>query len=146
MSQTLSPALRPSDRSSGKALRIGLWIAQGLVALVFVLAGLTKLTTPIPDLSAMMPWTGQFPEAFVRLIGIVDIAGGLGIILPAATRILPRLTVVTALCCVVLQLLAMAFHVSRGEIPVLPLNLVLLTLSAFVLWGRATRAPIAPRS
>jgi hypothetical protein len=47
---------------------------------------------------------------------------------------------------VVLQLLAMAFHVSRGEIPVLPLNLVLLTLSAFVLWGRATRAPIAPRS
>lgn len=146
MSSTLSPSPQAADRSSGKALHIGLWTAQCLVTLVFVLAGFTKLTTPIPDLSMMMPWTGQLPEMFVRSIGAVDIAGGLGIILPAATRILPRLTVLTALCCVVLQIVAMAFHVSRGEISVLPLNLVLLTLSAFILWGRSTRAPVAPRS
>lgn len=135
-----------SNPPAGRALRIGLWVAQVLVAAVFCASGVVKLTTPIPELSAMMPWTGQYSVAFVRSIGLIDIAGGLGILLPALTRILPRLTVLAALCCVVLQGLAIAFHLSRGEAMVVPLNLVLLALCAFVLWGRGRRAPIRPRS
>lgn len=142
---TAVPYPSPSAMTTGKPLRVGLWIAQALVAAVFCAAGFVKLTTPIPELSAMMPWTGQYPVTFVRAIGLIDLAGGLGILLPSLTRILPRLTVLAALCCVVLQVFAIVFHLSRGEAMAVPLNLVLLPLCAFVLWGRAKRAPIRPR-
>jgi hypothetical protein len=131
--------------SPGRALRIGLWVAQGLIFFVFASAGLVKLLTPIPQLAAMMPWAGQYSEAFVRSIGLIDLAGGIGILLPALTRILPRLTVLAALGCTVLQMFALVFHISRGEAAVTPLNFVLLALSLFVLWGRGRKAPIAPR-
>ena len=129
----------------GRALRVGLWIAQGLIFLAFGSAGLVKLFTPIPQLAAMMPWAGEYSETFVRAIGVIDLAGGIGILLPALTRIMPRLTVLAALGCSVLQVFALVFHLSRGEAAVTPLNLVLLALSLFVLWGRSRKAPIAPR-
>ena len=129
----------------GRALRIGLWAAQVVLAFVFISAGFVKLTTPIPQLAAMMPWAGQYSEPFVRSIALVDLAGGIGILLPALTRILPRLTVLAALGCSVLQVFALVFHVTRGEAAVTPLNVVLLALSLFVLWGRNSKAPIAPR-
>lgn len=129
----------------GRGLQIGLWVAQALIAIVFIGSGFVKLTTPIAQLSATMPWTGQYPEGFVRFIGLVDLAGGLGILLPALTRIVPRLTVLAALGCVVLQVFALVFHLSRGEAMVTPLNVVLLALSLFVLWGRGKKAPILPR-
>ncbi|MHC2624136.1 putative membrane protein YphA (DoxX/SURF4 family) [Bradyrhizobium huanghuaihaiense] len=129
----------------GRALRIGLWAAQVVLAFVFISAGFVKLTTPIPQLAAMMPWAGQYSETFVRSIALVDLAGGIGILLPALTRILPRLTVLAALGCAVLQVIALLFHLSRGEAAVTPLNVVLLALALFVLWGRNGKAPIAPR-
>ena len=135
----------PALLSAGKPLRIGLWLAQGIVAVAFIASGVMKLTTPINELSAMMPWAGQVSPAFVRFIGLVDLAGGIGIFLPALTRIQPRLTVLAALGCVLLQVLAFGFHASRGEFAVLPVNLVLLALSAFVLWGRSKKVPVVPR-
>ncbi len=134
-----------SSKPAPKYLRIALWIAQVLVAVVFCGSGFTKLTTPIPELSAMMPWTGEYSVSFVRGIGLIDLLGGIGILLPALTRILPWLTVLAALGCVLLQALAIAFHLSRGEAMVVPLNLVLIALSAFILWGRARKAPILAR-
>lgn len=130
---------------AGKALTIGLWAAQLVGGLIFCFAGFTKLTTPIPELSAMMPWTGDFSEHFVRLIALVDLAGGLGLLLPSLTRIKPNLTVLAALGCIALQLLAMTLHVSRGELMVLPLNLFLLAISVFIWWGRGRRLPVHPR-
>jgi hypothetical protein len=130
---------------SGRALRAGLWVAQALIFIAFSAAGLVKLFTPIPQLAAMMPWTGEHSETFVRVIGIIDLAGGIGILLPALTRIMPNLSVLAALGCSVLQVFAIIFHVSRGEAVVTPLNFVLLTLAAFVLWGRSRKAPIAAR-
>lgn len=131
--------------SAPRALKIGLWVAQGLLCLTFGMAGVAKLSTPIPQLSSMIAWTGDTPEAFVRFIGLVDLAGGIGILLPALTRIQPRLTVLAALGITVLQVLAIAFHVSRGEFSLLPLNGVLLSLAVFVLWGRSRKAPVLPR-
>ena len=139
---TLSPAI---PASAGKVLRAGLWLAQGLLFLAFCGAGFVKLTTPIAALSAMMPWTAQVAEPFVRIIALIDLAGGIGILLPALTRIKPRLTVLAALGCTALQMLAITFHVWRGEFHVLPLNVVLISLSAFVLWGRLEKAPVAAR-
>jgi hypothetical protein len=130
---------------SGRAFRASLWVAQTLIFLAFGAAGLVKLFTPIPELAAMMPWTGEHSEAFVRVIGIIDLTGGIGILMPALTRIMPSLSVLAALGCSVLQVLAIIFHVSRGEAVVTPLNFVLLALAAFVLWGRGRKAPIPPR-
>lgn len=143
LAQATGPA---GTKTTGKFLRAGLWLAQLIVAGLFVMAGVMKTTTPIAELSAMMPWTGQLPAAFVRVIGLIDLAGGIGILLPALTRIKPQLTVAAALGCVVLQALAFSFHAMRGEYDVLPLNVVLFALCAFVLWGRGKAAPIAPRA
>jgi hypothetical protein len=82
---------------------------------------------------------------FLHLTGILDIAGGIGVPLPAVTRIQPRLTVLAARVCTLLQTAAIIFHLSRGEAAAVPLNFVLLAPSMFILRERARRAPIAPR-
>jgi len=130
----------------GKGIRITLWIAQFIVAAMFIMSGFMKLFTPIPELAKMVPWAADYSEAFVRFIGIVDLAGGVGILLPALTRIKPHLTVLAALGCAVLQTFAIVFHLSRGEAMVVPVNLVLLGLSLLVLWGRSRKAPILSRN
>lgn len=133
------------DSSPGLPLRISLWAAQGLVSFVFIGAGLFKLTQPIAVLAQSIAWTADYPEWFVRCIALVDLAGGLGMLLPALTRIRPQLGVLAALGCAALQVTAMIFHVSRGEAKQIGLNIVLLGLSLFVLWGRSRRVPITPR-
>lgn len=143
--RTSMSAITFETATPGRALRIGLWVAQGLIFFAFGSAGLVKLLTPISQLAAMMPWAGQYSETFVRTIGLIDLTGGIGILLPALTRILPRLTVPAALGCTVLQVFALVFHISRGEAAVTPLNFVLLALAVFVLWGRGRKAPITPR-
>jgi uncharacterized membrane protein YphA (DoxX/SURF4 family) len=130
---------------AGKPIRFGLWTAQLLMALLYVYSGVMKFSTPIPQLAQMMPWTGDVPETFVRAIGAVDFAAGVGLVLPALTRILPGLTPLAAAGSTLLQVLAFGFHTSRGEYAVLLLNVILLALSVFVLWGRTKKAPILPR-
>jgi hypothetical protein len=123
--------LRPKSR-----LNLFLWIAQGILAVFYGMVGFLKLTQPIPALAAMMIWPGVVPEWFVRFVGTAEFAGALGVVLPAATGILPFLTPVAASGLVLLQLCAMVFHVSRGEFQMLPMNAVLLLIPAFVAWGR----------
>lgn len=130
---------------ASKGANIGIWAAQVIGAALFIMSGAMKLFTPIPDLAAMMPWAGEYSATFVRFIGVVDIAGGLGLLLPSLTRIMPRLTVIAATACVLLQVLAIGFHATRGEFEVLPLNAVYIALALIVLWGRGRKAPIAPR-
>lgn len=128
------------------ALRIGLWSAQGLVGAMFLMGSVMKLTTPLDKLAQMMPWTGQVDPMLVYATGVFDGLGGIGIILPALTRIMPRLTVYAAVGCLALQVCALVFHISRGEGAMVgPINVVLGALSAFVAWGRAIPAPIQPR-
>lgn len=124
------------------ALNVALWVAQCLIFVAFVVFGGMKLFMPIDQLAGMWVWPGQVPPAFLRVMGLIDAAGGIGVLLPALTRIQPRLTVWAALGCTVLQISAIIFHLSRGEAMVTPLNLVLLALCAFILWGRARKAPI----
>ncbi|WP_404478465.1 DoxX family protein [Novosphingobium sp. BL-52-GroH] len=127
-----------------RGLNIGLWIVQVLVAAPFILFGSMKLFKQIETLSASMAWTGTFPEAVVRLIGIIDIAGGLGLLLPGITGIKPDLTRIAAIGSLVLQVCAALFHLSRGEGGMLPINGFFIVLLIFILWGRA-RAPLEAR-
>lgn len=132
-----------TQSSSDKRLHIALWVAQIALAAVYAMAGFMKLTTPIPDLTAMMGWPGVVPAFFVRFVAAAELAGAIGLILPMLTRIQPRLTVLAALGLVVLQIGAMFTHVIRAEFEILPINLVLLALAAFVAWGRGKRLPVA---
>ncbi|NMA99302.1 MAG: DoxX family protein [Phyllobacteriaceae bacterium] len=128
------------------AWNIGLWVAQGLLALVYAMAGMTKLTQPIDALvAAGMGYAGDFPELLTRFIGTVEVLGALGIILPALLRIQPRLTPLAALGFSIIQVLAILLHLWRGEFFVLPMNVVLLALSLFVMWGRTRKVPISAR-
>ncbi|PDT34828.1 hypothetical protein CO671_19165 [Rhizobium sp. M10] len=129
----------------GRLLQVAIWAAQVLVFAAFTIFGGMKFFMPVDQLAAMWVWPGQVPAWFLRLMGIIDFAGGAGVLLPALTRIQPRLTLLAALGCVLLQIAAMIFHLSRGEAAALPLNVILLGLSAFILWGRGRRAPITPR-
>ncbi|WP_223644191.1 DoxX family protein [Corallococcus sp. EGB] len=139
-----SPAVSAGAKSS-KGLHVGLWIVQALLGITFVGSGLWKAFTPLPELAAMIPWAGQVPAAFLYFIAFVDVAGGLGVVLPSLTRIKPGLTVLAALGCALLQLSAIVFHFSRGEAANTPFNFFLVALSLFVSWGRRAGAPIKPR-
>jgi hypothetical protein len=92
-----------------------------------------------------MIWVNAVPVGLVRFIGASELAGALGLILPAATRIKPSLTPLAASGLIVVMVLAAAFHASRGELQALPINFVLGGLAAFVAWGRFRRAPVEAR-
>jgi putative oxidoreductase len=134
-----SPA-RPAVQ--GRALHIGLWVAQGLLAVAFAMSGLMKLGTPYAELAAKFAWARAAAEPLVKFIGVVEVAGALGVILPSLTRIKPMLTPLAAAGFVVIMILATALHLRLGEVP-FP-NFILGGLAAFVAWGRFRKAPIRP--
>ncbi len=137
---------RTAPQAQGsKGLRAALWIAQVLLALFYGMAGFFKATKPIAELSQRMAWAGALPPWLVHFIGVAELAGALGLVLPAATRIRPRLTALAAAGLATIQLLAIPFHISRGEY-MLAGNFVFLAVALFVAWGRFKAAPIAPRN
>jgi putative oxidoreductase len=143
MTTTASARTAPQSR---RTLNVTLWVLQILLAIAFAMTGLMKLTQPVADLATQMAWVGSVPAALVRFIGIAELAGAVGLILPALTRVQPRLTALAALGLVVVMLLASVTHASRGEFGMIPVNLVLGALAAFVAWGRGKAAPIGPRT
>jgi putative oxidoreductase len=130
----------PQNRS--KVLNISLWVAQVLLAGMFIMAGFTKVAQPIEHLSQMLPWASEVPVALVRFIGISEILGGLGLILPALLRIKPQLTVWAAVGLVAVMILALIFHLSRGESAAISFNIILALVAGFVAWGRFKKTPI----
>ncbi len=123
---------------------IVLWIVQGLLALAFLMAGFMKSTRPLADLKKNMAWVGSVPAGLVRFIGIVEILGALGLILPKLTKIVPQLTIAAAIGLVLVMLSAAIFHTTRKEYSGIGVNVVLLLLAAFIAVGYlAAWAPIA---
>lgn len=128
-----------------RALDVALWLVQGLLAAAFLLVGWTHAFSPIAVAIARAPWAASLPVALLRFIGVAELAGAVGVLLPSATRVRPNLTPLAASGLATVMLLAIPFHLLRGESPEIVINLVLGALAAFVAWGRARRAPIAPR-
>lgn len=125
-------------------MNIALWVAQGLLAAAFFMAGFMKITTPIDDLAANgMSFVNTFSEEMVRFIGISEVLGGIGLIFPALLRIKPILTPIAAIALTIVMVLAAIYHISVGEPPV-P-NIILFSLAAFVAWGRLRKVPIQPK-
>jgi len=122
-------------------MKYALWIVQGLLALAFFLAGLMKLTQPMDVLETSMGWPAALPAPLVRFIGLAELLGAIGLILPALTRIRPGLVPLAAAGLTLIMLLATLFHVSRGEGAMTPVNLVLGAMAAFVAYGRGRLLP-----
>lgn len=123
-------------------MNIALWIVQGLLALIFLFAGSRKGFQPLPAVKKSFPWANHVPDGLTRFIGISELLGGLGLVLPAVTGILPWLTIVAALGLAVVMVCAMIFHLSRREFSVLGMNLILLLLALFLVVGRWVLAPL----
>ena len=132
-----------ASHSGSKGLRIGLWVVQVLLALVFAMSGGMKLAVPYEELLKQGPWVQSVPEGLVKFIGVAEVSGALGMVLPAATRIKPLLTPLAAAGFVVIMVLASGLHLSLGQPPIL--QVILGGLAAFVAWGRFRKAPIPPR-
>ncbi len=123
-------------------MNIALWVVQILLALAFAAAGIVKATQPTERLATSMGWVEDVAPRTVRLIGILEILGAIGLILPAVTGIWPWLTPLAAAGLVLTMVGAMIVHGRRGELSSIWMNIVLLALAAFVLFGRFFVVPL----
>lgn len=131
--------------SPSRGLHLGLWAVQVLLALAFLGGGSMKLLTPVDELAKNMAWVTHAPAFLPKFVGLSEVLGALGLILPSALRIQPKLTALAAALLAVVMLLAVGTHVSIGEAAMSAPALVLGLLAAFVAWGRGVAAPIAPK-
>jgi putative oxidoreductase len=143
MSQTYSSELEIQPRTG---LHIALWGGQVLLAALFGGAGFAKLTTPIAELPAMIPWTADVPEALVRFIGTSELLAAIGLLLPSIFRVQPKLSALAAAGLTTVMVLASLFHLFRGEYGVIAMTAILGSVAAFVAWGRAYGRPIPARA
>ncbi len=129
-------------------MKIAVWIVQVLLALVFLGSGAMKAFAPIEMIHANpnMGWSLALPDLVVRFIGVSELAGALGLLLPSLTRIKPKLTVAAAAGLVLVMVLAALTHIMRGEFQVLGGNFLLGGLAAFVAWARLKKVPIEPKA
>nr|HET6902577.1 DoxX family protein [Ktedonobacteraceae bacterium] len=124
-------------------MNIALWIVQILLALAFLLAGFMKVTQPVNNLKKNMNWVAHTPPRIVRLIGTLEILGGIGLILPAVTGILPWLTPVAAVGLVLTMIGAATTHIRLKEFSALAAPIVLLLLALFIVVGRFLLVPLS---
>ena len=116
-------------------MNIALWIVQVLLAGRFLMAGVMK-AFQYERAKASLPWVKDVPRGLVTFIGISELLGGLGLLLPAITGILPWLTPLAGTGLALIMILAIGFHASRREGSAIAFNGVLLVLAAFVAYGR----------
>jgi len=122
-------------------MNIALWIVQVLLAIVYGLAGLMK-AFQTEKAKETLPWAKRHSTGFVRMVGTFELLGALGLILPALTGILPWLTPLAALGLSLVQVLAIVTeHLPHKESKMIPGNVILLALSAFVAYGRFAVLP-----
>jgi uncharacterized membrane protein YphA (DoxX/SURF4 family) len=121
-------------------MNIALWIAQGLLAAIYVMSGQMKTFTPAKvRAEARMTWAHGKTDNYIRFIGIAELLGAIGLILPLITNIFPWLTVLAAIGLALIQLLAIfTVHLPKKEYQVIPVNIVFLALAIFVVFGRFT--------
>jgi len=134
-----------TNQKTNKGLNIGLWIAQGIVALMLLWGGYAKLGIPKEELIQMIPWAAEKPS-LLMFTGVIDVLGGLGLLLPALLKIKPKLTIYAAYGTAILMISALVFHISRNEYESIGMNVLILLLALFIAWGRSKKAPILAKS
>jgi uncharacterized membrane protein YphA (DoxX/SURF4 family) len=118
-------------------MNIALWIIQALLALLFLFAGGMKLIMPIEEMTGQIP----MPGLFLRFIGVCEVLGGLGLVLPWLLRIRPGLTPLAAAGLVIIMIGATATTIIIGQVATSILPLMVGILCFFVAYGRWRLAP-----
>jgi uncharacterized membrane protein YphA (DoxX/SURF4 family) len=118
-------------------MNLALWIAAIVLAAGFAGSGLMKLLVPKDKLvSSGQGWAQDYTPTNIRLIGVVELLGAAGVILPAVTHIAPILVPLAAIGLALVMVGAAAVHARRKETMNIGVNAVLLALAVFVAWGR----------
>lgn len=113
-------------------MHITLWIVTGMLAAMYLSAGIIKSFRPRASLTESLPWTQSYSDGTVKFVGIAELLGAIGLVLPWLTGIAPILTPIAATGLVVVQILAIVVHNRRGEQKVLPFNVLLLLAALFI--------------
>jgi uncharacterized membrane protein YphA (DoxX/SURF4 family) len=145
MTSAASPSSSSLVASSRGGLRITLWVLQVALGLFFMMVGYSHALAPFDQVAQQATWMQHVPRALSLFIGFAELAGGLGLIVPAATRIAPWLTPLAALGLGTIMILAILFHIVRGEARVIGIPSLLAGLALFVAWGRWRKASITRR-
>ena len=114
-----------------------LWIVQGLLAAVFLFSGGMKLVLPLEKMTGPV----ALPGLFLRFLGVVEVLGALGLILPGLLRIRPGLTPLAAAGLVIIMIGATVITLVGGDVMPALIPLVVGLLAAFVAYGRWRMGP-----
>jgi len=123
-------------------MNIALWIVQGLLAALFLFAGGSKFVVPVEELTKQMP---SIPGWFLHFIGVCEMLGALGLILPGLFRVRTGLTSLAAAGLVIIMIGAVVLTLMTGEVVTALFSLVVGTLAAFVAYGRWRLAPLSAK-
>jgi uncharacterized membrane protein len=121
-------------------VNVVLWVAQVILALAFFGAGFDQAFV-YEDAGRRMAWVAALPKRLAVVLGILEMLGAIGLIVPAWTGTMPWLTATAALALAVLTGFAVAYHVSRREIPQIAFSATFGLVSAFVALGRFFVSP-----
>lgn len=114
------------------------WIAAALLALLYLYSGGIKVVRSKDQLRPMMGWIDTVPLRLVRTIGVLEVLGALGLVLPPMTGVTPGLALEAAIGLVLIQVGAIWLHLSRGEAKMIGFNVVLLALAGVAIWLATT--------
>ncbi|MEU4830845.1 DoxX family protein [Streptosporangium sp. NPDC023615] len=120
-------------------MEISYWIVAALLAVLYLYAGGRKILQSQERLQPMMGWVDTVPMPLVRLIGVLEVLGAAGLILPPLTGIAPPLAVAAAIGLVLIQVGGIVVHLRREEGRLIGLNIVLLVAAAAAAWLGAVR-------
>lgn len=130
-----------TTRNSSRRLGAALWTVQALLALLFLFAGSMKFIMPVAEMTKQIPFSGLF----LHFIGVCEIAGAFGLILPSLLRIRPVLTPLAAAGLVIIMTGATVVTLSLGPVAPAAMPFVVGVLAAFVAYGRTRLAPLGER-
>ncbi len=135
-----------TDQKNNKVINIALWAVQVLLGLMFLMAGAMKASQPIETMAESLPWVTDVSAGLVRFIGVSELLGGLGLLIPSLLRIKPFLTVWAAIGLAAVMIFAAIFHGSRGEFSAIGMNVVMAAMFVFIAWGRSKKVPILAKA
>jgi uncharacterized membrane protein YphA (DoxX/SURF4 family) len=118
-------------------MNLALWTIAIVLAAVFAGSGLMKLFVPKDKLvTSGQGWAQNFSPTSIRLIGVIEVLGAIGLVVPAAVHIAPILVPLAAVGLALVMVGAVVVHARRKEPVNVAVNLVLIALAVFVAWGR----------
>lgn len=115
-------------------MTIAYWIVAGLLSLFFLYAGGIKVVQSRAKLRPMMAWVDKVPMALVRTIGVLEVLGAIGLILPPLTGVAPWLALASAIGLMLVQFGGIIVHLRRGEAKLIGLNIGLVVALGCAAW------------